>query len=237
MGSTPIISVFIRSCSLVVELVASNDLTGVRFSVGAFLFLLYMIYVGTSKVRAKKPLRLALTSIYGIGFGRAHRLHYLNGAHTGQRMRHTVRRQRKLYARFLKRHFRLGIYLKTLKRANVKRLKFIKCNRGLRHSAFLPVRGQRTHSNRRTRRYLGSGTWQYVPSKPAAKLKKVRKYIRHKKGLVERSNEVYQKLLERNFTVLLKNKRYFKQLQRQGKLGQFAKLAKQKKPKAKKLKK
>ena len=53
--------------------------------------------------------------------------------------------------------------------------------------------------------------------------------MRHKPGLVERSNAVYAKLLERNFAVLQKNKRYFKYLTRQGKLGQFTKLAKQKK--------
>ncbi len=35
---------------------------------------------------------------------------------------------------------------------NIKRLKQIKCYRGLRHEAGLPVRGQRTRSNARTKR-------------------------------------------------------------------------------------
>jgi len=35
---------------------------------------------------------------------------------------------------------------------NIKRLKQIKCYRGLRHMAGLPVRGQRTRSNARTKR-------------------------------------------------------------------------------------
>lgn len=35
---------------------------------------------------------------------------------------------------------------------NIKRLKQIKCYRGLRHDANLPVRGQRTRSNARTKR-------------------------------------------------------------------------------------
>lgn len=35
---------------------------------------------------------------------------------------------------------------------NIQRLKDIRCYRGLRHIAGLPVRGQRTHSNARTRK-------------------------------------------------------------------------------------
>ncbi len=46
--------------------------------------------------------------------------------------------------------------------SNIKRLKEIKCYRGLRHSKSLPVRGQRTKTNSRTvrgnvRRTMGSG--------------------------------------------------------------------------------
>jgi small subunit ribosomal protein S13 len=185
-------------------------------------------YIGSYRIKPAKPVGLALTTIYGVGLGRARFLQVKSGAHTQQRMRHTTRHQRKKWFNLLKRRFALGLVLKTLKRANIKRLKFIKCYRGLRHGQFLPVRGQRTHSNRRTSRYLGSGTWQYVPSVPASKIKKVSKYIRHKPGLVERSNTIYNKLLARHFVSLQKDKRYFKQLNRQGKLGQFAKLAKHK---------
>lgn len=187
------------------------------------------LYIGIYKVAPKAPINLALTKIYGVGLGRALWLHYRSGAHQHQRVGDATRRHRKSWMNFFKRRYLLGVALKTVKRSNVKRLKYIKCYRGLRHIAFLPVRGQRTHSNRRTSRYLGSGTWQYVPSIPITKLKKVSKYIRHKPGLVEASNAVYQKLLERNFQTLQKNKRYFKQLSRRGNLAQFAKLAKVKK--------
>jgi small subunit ribosomal protein S13 len=185
-------------------------------------------YMGSYKVPAKVPVRLALTKIYGVGYTRAWFLHYRSGGHFYQKMTLTRRVQRKTWLNYFKKRFLLGVLLKNLKRANIKRLKYIKCRRGLRHSAYLPVRGQRTHSNRRNPRYLGSGTWQYVPTKPLAKIKKVSKYIRHKPGLVENSNAVYDKLLGRVFASFSKNKRYLTQMARRGKLGQFAKLAKQK---------
>ncbi len=37
-------------------------------------------------------------------------------------------------------------------KANIKRLQDLKCYRGLRHRRNLPVRGQRTHTNARTRK-------------------------------------------------------------------------------------
>lgn len=52
--------------------------------------------------------------------------------------------------------------------ANIKRLKDIKAYRGLRHSANLPTRGQRTRTNARTRRgkkVTVGGTAKKVPSK------------------------------------------------------------------------
>lgn len=48
--------------------------------------------------------------------------------------------------------------LRTRIRFNIKRLKDIKCYRGLRHRAGLPVRGQRTRTNSRTRKRLRKKT-------------------------------------------------------------------------------
>jgi small subunit ribosomal protein S13 len=42
--------------------------------------------------------------------------------------------------------------LRSLVGANIKRLKDLGCYRGLRHRAKLPVRGQNTHNNARTRK-------------------------------------------------------------------------------------
>ena len=134
-----------------VELVASNDLIGVRFPVNAFL-LFYMTYMGVYKISIKKPITVALPNIYGIGYSRANVLRRVRGAHPLQILRHTTKIQRKLWMHSFKKTFLLGNLLKQLKRTNIKRLKYIKCNRGLRHSWFLPTRGQRTHSNGKTAR-------------------------------------------------------------------------------------
>ena len=45
-----------------------------------------------------------------------------------------------------------GVDLRRERNQNVKRLMDIGCNRGLRHRKGLPVRGQRTHTNARTRK-------------------------------------------------------------------------------------
>ena len=42
--------------------------------------------------------------------------------------------------------------LRTQKAMDIKRLMEINCYRGIRHKAGLPVRGQRTHTNARTRK-------------------------------------------------------------------------------------
>jgi len=118
--------------------------------------------------------------------------------------------------------------ISKLKKENIKRFQSLKSFRGLRHKKFLPVRGQRTRSNNRTSRYLSCGTWHFVPSSPNKKLKKIRKYIRHKVGLAESSNKIYLEILKYHFNDLKTDKRAFQGIIRQGSLGQFAKLAKQK---------
>ena len=58
--------------------------------------------------------------------------------------------------------------LQRIVAANIKRLKDIKAYRGLRHAQALPVRGQRTRTNARTRRgkkVTVGGTAKKAPSK------------------------------------------------------------------------
>ncbi|MCK6589006.1 MAG: 30S ribosomal protein S13 [Polyangiaceae bacterium] len=52
---------------------------------------------------------------------------------------------------------------------NIKRLMDLGCYRGLRHRRGLPVRGQRTHTNARTRKGPRKGMLQRRPSAGAAK--------------------------------------------------------------------
>jgi small subunit ribosomal protein S13 len=52
---------------------------------------------------------------------------------------------------------------------NIKRLMDLGCYRGLRHRKGLPVRGQRTHTNARTRKGPKRGVQRVKPAAPAAK--------------------------------------------------------------------
>ena len=94
---------------------------------------------------------------------------------------------------------------------------------------YLPVRGQRTHSNAHVARYLGSGTFEYVPKKPSKKTKKLSKYSRRKPFLVEASQSRYQRLLNKNYVEFSKtNPLQFKYLLKKNKLGVFSKIYKDK---------
>jgi len=133
-----------------------------------------------------------------------------------------------------KKTYLLKIKLKDIKKSNIARLKAINCYRGLRHSLYLPVRGQRTHSNAHVARYLGSRTFEYVPTVPSTKIKKLSKFSRRKKHLVAASITRYHRLLNKNYVEFRKhNKNLFKQLQKKNKLGVFGKLHKEKLKQAK----
>jgi small subunit ribosomal protein S13 len=53
---------------------------------------------------------------------------------------------------YIERHYKVEGDLRREVAENIKRLIDIRCYRGLRHMAGLPVRGQRTRSNARTRK-------------------------------------------------------------------------------------
>ena len=50
------------------------------------------------------------------------------------------------------RHYQVEGQLRRTVQSNIARLKDIRCYRGMRHRAHLPVRGQRTRTNARTRK-------------------------------------------------------------------------------------
>lgn len=109
----------------------------------------------------KKRLEIGLTSIYGIGRSRAQsiltKVHIDHGKRPGELSTDEENSIRKLIEQF-----RTEGDLKREIAGNVKRLKDIKCYRGVRHLRRLPVRGQRTKTNSRTvrgnvRKTMGSG--------------------------------------------------------------------------------
>ena len=132
----------------------------------------------------------------------------------------------------VKNSFLLKENLRIVSRNNIKRLKSINCYKGSRHTRYLPVRGQRTKSNAMTARFLGSGSFDYIPQRPTSLLKKVSSYVRRDTILKQNSEANYKKLLSRNFFLFQKgNNRLASFLNKKGKLGVFSKFMKIKKKK------
>lgn len=99
----------------------------------------------------EKRIEIGLTVLYGVGRSRAQKILKEAGVPFGMKSKEaTIEQENKI------RSIIEGITLEgDLKRevaGNIKRLKDIKAYRGVRHMRGLPVHGQRTKSNSRTRR-------------------------------------------------------------------------------------
>lgn len=108
-----------------------------------------------------KRLEIALTAIYGIGRRRAAVILTAAKADPGKRPG-ALTSDEELTIRKLVEGYKIEGALKRETAGNVKRLIDIKSYRGSRHQRHLPVRGQRTRTNSRTRRgnvrkTMGSG--------------------------------------------------------------------------------
>lgn len=95
---------------------------------------------------------IALTSIYGIGRSRAREILGRIGLDPDRHPDSWTENQTKKVRRLIEDHYIVEGQLRTEVQMNVKRLMDIGCYRGLRHRRGLPVRGQRTQTNARTRK-------------------------------------------------------------------------------------
>jgi small subunit ribosomal protein S13 len=99
-----------------------------------------------------KPVWIALTYIYGIGQARARQLVKMAEVRPMTRVfeltDHEVARLREA----IQNNFRVEGELRKEIAMNIKRLQDLGSYRGMRHRRGLPVRGQRTHTNARTRK-------------------------------------------------------------------------------------
>lgn len=99
-----------------------------------------------------KKVDIALTYIYGIGRSRA--LEIVRGCEVDEstRVRDLTEEEVARLRQYIDRSFKVEGDLRQEVSQNIKRLMEIGCYRGLRHRRGLPVRGQRTHTNARTRK-------------------------------------------------------------------------------------
>jgi small subunit ribosomal protein S13 len=114
----------------------------------------------------EKRLEVALTYIYGIGPSVARRLCEATGVDPGTRVRDLTDEEVNRIRGWVDTNLRVEGDLRREVSQDIKRKMEIGCYQGLRHRRGLPVHGQRTHTNARTRK---------GPKKTVAGKKKVRK--------------------------------------------------------------
>src|SRR5438093_2736001 len=95
---------------------------------------------------------VALTYIYGIGRSSARRILTHAGVDPNRRVKDWADDEISRVREILERDYKVEGDLRREVSMNIKRLMDISCYRGIRHRKGLPVRGQRTHTNARTRK-------------------------------------------------------------------------------------
>lgn len=99
-----------------------------------------------------KRIEIALTYIYGIGHSSAKEVLRRSGVGPSVRTDDLTEDQISAIRQTLESDFTVEGDLRREVQSSIKRLMDLGCYRGLRHRRNLPVRGQRTHTNARTRK-------------------------------------------------------------------------------------
>ena len=100
----------------------------------------------------EKQIQIALTYVYGIGPKTALDILGMAKVEPTVRVKNMTDDEVSRISEVISANYTVEGELQRVVTANIKRLKDIKAYRGLRHSASLPSRGQRTRTNARTRR-------------------------------------------------------------------------------------
>jgi small subunit ribosomal protein S13 len=99
-----------------------------------------------------RPTWISLTYIYGVGMKTARDLCFKAGVNPHARAKELREDELARLAALLDKDYIVEGQLRRQRSQNIARLKDIGCYRGLRHRRGLPVRGQRTRTNARTRK-------------------------------------------------------------------------------------
>jgi small subunit ribosomal protein S13 len=99
-----------------------------------------------------KRIEIGLTYIYGIGLSRAHQIIEKTGVNPDTRVKDLDDADVIKLRETVEGDYLIEGDLRRQVNLNIKRLMDIGCYRGRRHRVGLPVRGQRTRTNSRTRR-------------------------------------------------------------------------------------
>ena len=100
----------------------------------------------------QKRIEISLTYIYGIGRSKAVEICGRAGVEGSTKTDHLSEAEVIKLREVIEREYKVEGDLRREVNQNIKMLMDIGCYRGLRHRRGLPVRGQRTHTNARTRK-------------------------------------------------------------------------------------
>lgn len=100
----------------------------------------------------EKRIEIGLTYIYGIGRPSADKILAETGVTPDTRVKDLTDDEVKTLATYIAEHQMVEGDLRREIALNIKRLQEIGCYRGIRHRKGLPVRGQKTKTNARTRK-------------------------------------------------------------------------------------
>ena len=115
-----------------------------------------------------KRVEIALTYIYGIGLKSSQDILNQSEVNPNTRVKDLAEDEVARLREVIDRNYQVEGDLRRQVQMNIQRLQDIQCYRGLRHRRNLPVRGQRTRTNARTKR----GARKTVPGRRRARAKK-----------------------------------------------------------------
>lgn len=107
--------------------------------------------IGVDIPREKRT-EVALTYLYGIGLATARKILAETKISPDKRAKDLTEKEVSAITTIIQKNFKVEGDLRRETQQNIRRLMDIRCYRGSRHLKGLPVRGQRTHTNSRTRK-------------------------------------------------------------------------------------
>ena len=111
-----------------------------------------MARISAVDIPREKRIEIALTYIFGIGLPSSKKILAATGVDPNIRVKDLSEADVQKLRREIEDHYRVEGDLRREVSMNIKRLIDIGCYRGLRHKQGLPVRGQKTKTNARTRK-------------------------------------------------------------------------------------
>ena len=114
-----------------------------------------MARISGVNIPSGKRVEIALTYIFGIGSTRAKKICKDAKLDPSKRVNTLTEEELTVVRDIIEKNYDVEGDLRRNNAVNLKRLVDLGCYRGLRHRKGLPVRGQRTHTNARTRKGKG----------------------------------------------------------------------------------